>query len=84
MIERKKEQGTGNLIEGIVKQKLTQGYSHPHGIMVDLESGERGRVKKNLSSLIASDDDKNKLGEMKKKLEQRPAKKCRHCHKRHV
>jgi len=46
MIERKNEQGTGKLTEGIVKQKLTRGHSHPYGIKVELENGETGRVKK--------------------------------------
>jgi len=46
MIERKKEQGTGSLTEGIVKKILTSGNSHPYGIKVELENGETGRVKK--------------------------------------
>ena len=46
LIESKNEQGTGKLTEGIVKQKLTRGYSHPYGIKVELENGETGRVKK--------------------------------------
>ncbi|GBE04498.1 MAG TPA: YwbE family protein [Nitrospirae bacterium] len=42
----KKDQRTGNLTEGIVKDILTNSPSHPHGIKVRLESGEIGRVKK--------------------------------------
>jgi uncharacterized repeat protein (TIGR03833 family) len=42
----KKDQQTGKLTEGIVKNILTKSPSHPHGIKVRLESGEIGRVKK--------------------------------------
>lgn len=42
----KKDQLTGKLTEGIVKNILTNSPTHPHGIKVRLESGEVGRVKK--------------------------------------
>ncbi len=42
----KKDQQTGKLTEGIVKDILTNSPAHPHGIKVRLESGEVGRVKK--------------------------------------
>lgn len=42
----KKDQLTGKLTEGIVKDILTNSPTHPHGIKVRLESGEVGRVKK--------------------------------------
>ena len=42
----KKDQRTGALTEGIVKDILTKSPNHPHGIKVRLESGEVGRVKK--------------------------------------
>ena len=42
----KKDQQTGKLTEGTVKNILTNSPSHPHGIKVRLESGEVGRVKK--------------------------------------
>jgi len=42
----KKDQQTGRLTEGIVKDILTNSPAHPHGIKVRLESGEVGRVKK--------------------------------------
>jgi uncharacterized repeat protein (TIGR03833 family) len=42
----KKDQQTGKLTEGIVKNILTNSPLHPHGIKVRLESGEVGRVKK--------------------------------------
>ncbi len=41
----KKDQKTGKLSEGIVKDILTNSPSHPHGIKVRLKSGEVGRVK---------------------------------------
>jgi uncharacterized repeat protein (TIGR03833 family) len=42
----KKDQRTGKLTEGIVKDILTKSATHPHGIKVRLESGDVGRVKK--------------------------------------
>lgn len=41
----KKDQQTGKLTEGIVRDILTNSSTHPHGIKVRLESGEVGRVK---------------------------------------
>ena len=41
----KKDQRTGKLTEGIVKNILTKSAAHPHGIKVRLESGAIGRVK---------------------------------------
>ena len=41
----KKDQRSGNLTEGIVKDILTNSPTHPHGIKVRLESGDIGRVK---------------------------------------
>lgn len=45
----KKDQQTGKLTEGIVRDILTNSPAHPHGIKVRLESGEIGRVKKILT-----------------------------------
>jgi len=42
----KKDQRSGKLKEGIVKDILTKSPTHPHGIKVRLEGGEIGRVKK--------------------------------------
>jgi uncharacterized repeat protein (TIGR03833 family) len=42
----KKDQRTGALTEGIVKDILTRSPQHPHGIKVRLVNGEVGRVKK--------------------------------------
>ena len=42
----KKDQRSGKLTEGIVKNILTKSPNHPHGIKVRLESGAVGRVKK--------------------------------------
>ena len=41
----KKDQKTGYLTKGIVKDILTKSAKHPHGIKVRLTSGEIGRVK---------------------------------------
>jgi len=41
----KKDQRSGKLTEGIVRDILTKSPNHPHGIKVRLESGEIGRVK---------------------------------------
>ena len=41
----KKDQRTGVLTEGIVKQILTKSPTHPHGIKVMLADGAIGRVK---------------------------------------
>ena len=48
-IVHKHHQRTGELTEGIVKRILTKSKNHPHGIKVQLESGEVGRVKNILS-----------------------------------
>ncbi len=44
-IVQKKHQQTGELTDGIVKRILTNSPTHPHGIKVQLETGEVGRVK---------------------------------------
>ena len=41
----KKDQRSGRLTEGVVKDILTNSPSHPHGIKVRLNNGEIGRVK---------------------------------------
>jgi len=45
----KKDQRTGKLTEGVVKDILTNSPGHSHGIKVRLENGEVGRVKKILN-----------------------------------
>ena len=42
----KKDQRTGKLTKGIVKDILTKSPNHHHGIKVRLEDGQVGRVKK--------------------------------------
>jgi uncharacterized repeat protein (TIGR03833 family) len=42
----KKDQRTGKLTRGVVKDILTKSVSHPHGIKVRLIDGQVGRVKK--------------------------------------
>lgn len=49
LIVMKKDQRSGKLTQGIVKDILTKSSSHPHGIKVRLESGEIGRVKEIVS-----------------------------------
>lgn len=41
----KQDQRTGKLTNGIIKRLLTKSSYHPHGIKVELESGQVGRVK---------------------------------------
>ena len=45
MIVLQKDQRTGTLTRGAVKDILTKSPTHPHGIKVRLTSGEVGRVK---------------------------------------
>lgn len=45
-IELKQNQRNGKLTEGIVKKILTASLKHPHGIKVELENSQVGRVKK--------------------------------------
>jgi uncharacterized repeat protein (TIGR03833 family) len=45
LIVLKKDQRTGELTKGIVKDILTKSATHKHGIKVRLESGEIGRIK---------------------------------------
>lgn len=45
----KKDQRTGALTEGIVKDILTKSPTHPHGIKVRLQDGQVGRVKEVLA-----------------------------------
>ncbi len=49
LIVLKKDQATGKLTKGIVKEILTSSPTHPHGIKVRLQSGEVGRVKEIVS-----------------------------------
>lgn len=41
----KKDQRTGALTRGVVKDILTKSPNHPHGIKVRLADGQVGRVK---------------------------------------
>nr|WP_088491389.1 YwbE family protein [Saccharibacillus sp. O23]OWR26526.1 hypothetical protein CDO73_25880 [Saccharibacillus sp. O23] len=41
----KKDQPTGALTRGVVKDILTNSATHPHGIKVRLQDGQVGRVK---------------------------------------
>ena len=44
-IVQKRDQRTGNLTRGVVKDILTNSSSHPHGIKVRLQTGQVGRVQ---------------------------------------
>ncbi|MDP7078704.1 MAG: YwbE family protein [Candidatus Undinarchaeales archaeon] len=46
----KKDQRSGKLTEGVVKDILTGSPTHPHGIKVRLRDGQVGRVKEILKS----------------------------------
>ena len=46
----KKDQRSGKLTEGIVKDILTNSANHPHGIKVRLKDGQVGRVKEILKA----------------------------------
>ena len=46
----KKDQRTGHLTRGTVKDILTKSATHPHGIKVRLTDGQVGRVKKILAA----------------------------------
>ena len=43
-IIQKQHQRSGELTSGIIKRILTKSPNHPHGIKVQLDSGEVGRV----------------------------------------
>ena len=45
LIVLKKDQRSGKLTEGLVRDILTKSPTHPHGIKVRLVGGEIGRVK---------------------------------------
>lgn len=44
------------IIKGVITNILTKAETHPHGILVKLESGETGRVKKIIGGLVSSDE----------------------------
>ncbi len=41
----KKDQRSGKITYGIVRDILTKSATHPHGVKVRLEDGQIGRVK---------------------------------------
>jgi len=50
LIVLKKDQRSGKLTEGTVKDVLTNSFNHPYGIKVRLSSGKIGRVKEIISA----------------------------------
>ena len=49
----KKDQRTGKLTRGVVRDILTRSGRHPHGIKVRLADGQVGRVKTILAAIPA-------------------------------
>ena len=49
IIVLKQDQRTGHLTQGVVSRILTKSPNHPHGIKVQLDDGQVGRVKEILS-----------------------------------
>ena len=45
----KQDQRTGQLTQGVVSRILTKSPNHPHGIKVQLDDGQVGRMKEILS-----------------------------------
>jgi uncharacterized repeat protein (TIGR03833 family) len=45
-VVQKQDQRTGQLTRGVVQRILTKSATHPHGIKVQLTTGEVGRVQK--------------------------------------
>ena len=45
LIVLKRDQRTGRLTRGVVKDILTRSANHPHGIKIRLRNGKVGRVK---------------------------------------
>jgi uncharacterized repeat protein (TIGR03833 family) len=50
LIVLKKDQRSGTLTKGVVKDILTNSPRHTHGIKVRLQSGEIGRVQEILAT----------------------------------
>lgn len=48
-IIEKANQKTGEISQGVIKRILSHGFSHPHGLKVELDNGKIGRVKRDLS-----------------------------------
>ena len=51
-LEVKHHQRTGELTKGVVKRILTKSSNHSHGIKVQLESGEVGRVSHEIRAFV--------------------------------
>ncbi len=50
----KKDQRSGTLTRGIIKNILTRSATHPHGIKVRLVDGQVGRVKSVIPKTMVS------------------------------
>jgi uncharacterized repeat protein (TIGR03833 family) len=58
LIVQKRDQRTGRLTRGIVKDVLTRSEEHPRGIKVRLEGGKIGRVRE----IVAREDSSSRDG----------------------
>jgi uncharacterized repeat protein (TIGR03833 family) len=58
LIVQKRDQRTGRLTRGIVKDVLTRSEEHPRGIKVRLEGGKIGRVRE----IVAREDRSSRDG----------------------
>jgi len=58
LVELKNDRGTGNLTEGIVKEKISTDNSDPYGIIVDIGNDQLGRVREILDYAFV---DKNNI-----------------------
>ena len=52
----KKDQRSGKLTRGVVRDILTKSANHPHGIKVRLIDGQVGRVKKIINQIQLNKD----------------------------
>ena len=55
LIVLKKDQRSGKLTRGVVRDILTKSATHPHGIKVRLESGQVGRVNEIVSQSVTGE-----------------------------
>jgi len=56
LVVLKRDQRTGKLTRGVVKDILTRSENHPHGIKVRLTDGKIGRVQQIVSLPLAKDE----------------------------
>jgi len=57
LIVLKRDQRSGRLTRGVVKDILTRSANHPHGIKVRLRDGKIGRVQEVVTQVSRSDSE---------------------------